>query len=242
MRDNGAFRLLCYSDALLDLVETRGRIGILGMAMAETTSRLSEIAGLLRQLSAEKRAIVLKAITELFVEGANRYKPAQVTLFDSLFNELIVGTDTETLATLSRHLAPVINGPKTLIGQLALSDDITVAEPVLVRSPCVENSVLIDVARTKSQTHLLAIACRSELASEIVDPLIARGDEVTVRYVANNKGAQISEAGAITLVQRAKTDDTLAELLANRRDEMPCQRGTVMGDAQKTPPVAPAAA
>ena len=210
--------------------------------MAETTSRLSEIAGLLRQLPTEKRAILLKAVAELFVADATRYKPAQIELFDGLFNELIVGTDTETLAALSRRLAPIINGPKTLIGQLALSDDITVAEPVLVRSPCVENSVLIDVARTKSQTHLLAIACRSELASDIVDPLIARGDEVTARYVANNKGAQISEASAIALVKRAKTDDALAELLANRREEIPRQRGAAAGEAQKAPPAAPAAA
>ena len=210
--------------------------------MAETTSRLSEIEGLLQRLPAAKRAILLKSITELFVEDAIRYKPAQIKMFDSLFNELIVGMDTEILAGLSRRLAPVANSPRNIISRLAFSDDITIAEPVLVRSPCVEDAVLIDIARTKSQTHLLAIACRSELASEIVDLLITRGDEITVRYVANNKGARISEASAIALAEHAKSDNALAELITKRRDITQRVRGAAASNAKKGSPLAPAAA
>jgi uncharacterized protein (DUF2336 family) len=210
--------------------------------MAETTSRLSEIEDLLRRLPAAKRATLLKSITELFVEDAIRYKPAQIKMFDSLFNELIVGMDTEILAGLSRRLAPVANSPRNIIGRLALSDDITIAEPVLVRSPCVEDAVLVDIARTKSQTHLLAIACRSELASEIVDLLITRGDEVAVRYVANNKGARISDASAVALTERAKSDNALAELIAKRRDIAQRVRGAAASNAKQGPPLAPAAA
>ena len=210
--------------------------------MAETTSRLSEIEDLLRRLPAAKRATLLKSITELFVEDAIRYKPAQIKMFDSLFNELIVGMDTEILAGLSRRLAPVANSPRNIIGRLALSDDITIAEPVLVRSPCVEDAVLVDIARTKSQTHLLAIACRSELASEIVDLLITRGDEVAVRYVANNKGARISDASAVALAERAKSDNALAELITKRRDITQRVRGAAVSNAKKGPPLAPAAA
>ena len=189
-----------------------------GLPKLDTISRLSEVQELLRQLPASKRAILLKSITELFVEDAVRYKPAQVRMFDALFNDLIIGIDTEILAGLSRRLAPIANSPTNIIGQLALSDDISIAEPVLVRSSCVEDTVLIDIARSKSQTHLLAIACRSELASEIVDLLVARGDEVAVRYVANNKGARISDASAAVLAERAKSDTALAELIAQRRD------------------------
>ncbi len=216
-------------------------MGRLGLSKLETIARLSEVQELLRQLPAAKRAILLKSITELFVADCVRYKPAQVRLFDALFNELIVGIDTEILAGLSRRLAPIANSPINIIGRLALSDDITIAEPVLVRSPCVEDSVLIDIARNKSQTHLLAIACRSELAVEIVDLLVARGDEVAVRYVANNKGARISDASAVALAERAKSDVALAELIAKRRDITQRVRGSA-GKNQKSPPVAPAAA
>ena len=196
---------------------------------------------MLRLLPTAKRAILLKAVTELFAEEATSYKPAQVRLFDGLFIELIVGMDAEILAGLSRRLAPITNSPKNIIGRLALNDDITIAEPVLMRSPCVEDSVLIDIARSKGQTHLLAIACRSQLASEVVDLLIARGDEVTVRYVANNKGARISDSSAVALAELAKSDVALADLIAKRRDITQRVRGS-MGRNQKGPPVAPAAA
>ena len=207
------------------------------MGKLDNIARLSEVTEMLRLLPAAKRAMLLKAVTELFAEEATRYKPAQVRLFDSLFIELVVGMDVEMLAALSRRLAPIANSPKNIIGRLALSDEITVAEPVLVRSPCVEDSVLIDIARNKGQTHLLAIACRSELASEIVDLLVARGDQVAVRYVANNKGARISDACAATLAERAKGDVALAELIAKRRDITQRVRGSA-GKNQKGSPVA----
>jgi len=87
-----------------------------------------------------------------------------------------------------------------------------------MRSSCLDDSTLGDIARTKGQTHLLAIACRPRLTAEIVDLLLARGDEVVVRYVANNRGAQISEKVAATLVERARSDETLAILVRERRE------------------------
>ena len=200
-------------------------IKVPGFSMAETVSRLSEIESVLRRLPAAKRAVLLKLVTELFVENSIRYKPAQLKLFDGLFSELIAEAETETIVALARRLAPITNGPTQIIGQLALNDDITIAEPLLVRSPCVADSILIDIARSKSQTHLLAIACRPQLAADIVDLLIARGDDIAVRYVANNKGAQISEAGARALTERAKSDEALAELIAKRGDISRLVRG-----------------
>ena len=210
--------------------------------MSETTSRLSEIEGTLRRLPAAKRAVLLKSITELFFENITEYKPAQIELFDCLFNELIVDAETETVAALARRLAPVANGPTKIMRQLALDDDITIAEPVLVRSPCIADSILIDIARNKSQIHLLALACRPQLAAEIADHLIARGDEIAVRYVVNNKGAQISEAGARALAERAKSDEVLAELIAKRGDIARLVRRTAASDAGKARQNANAAA
>lgn len=185
--------------------------------MAET-DQLSEIESLLRYLPAPRRAALLKPITDLFLEGVARYKPSHINLFDRMFNQLIVEIDAESAATLSRRLAPLANGSMETIGQLALSDDITVAEPVLMKSPCIADSGLIEIARSKSQMHLLAIACRPKLTVEIVDLLVARGDEVTLRYVLNNRGAQLSETSAVALAERAKSDVALAELIRKRSD------------------------
>ena len=180
--------------------------------------RLAEIEVLLRGLSAAQRGALLKAVTELFLESAKSYKPAQINLFGRLFCQLIHDTDAEALANLSRRLAPIANAPIETIDQLAKSDDINVAEPVIMRSPCLHDSMLAEIAQSKGQTHLLALACRPQLAAPIVDVLIARGDDVAVRYVANNRGAQISEASAAALAERAKGDDALADLIVKRSD------------------------
>jgi uncharacterized protein (DUF2336 family) len=192
-----------------------------GFPMIDTVSRLTELENLLRRLPTLKRTALLKSISELFLENAGRFRPAQINLFDRLLNQLLSGVEKESVAALSRRLAPVAQAPVTIVNRLALDDEISVAEPVLVRSMCVEDSILIDIARTKGQTHLLAIACRAQLAQGIVDLLIARGDEVVVRYVANNRGARISESGAAALVERAKSDDALAMLVGKRNDIPP---------------------
>jgi uncharacterized protein (DUF2336 family) len=214
---------------------------MLGSLMAET-SLLSEIEDMLRRLPAAKRAVLLKAITDLFLENPRQYRPEQIKLFDSLFNQLLDESETDSAAALSRRLAPIANAPPKIMGRLALNDDITVAEPVLVRSPCVDDSILMDIARNKSQTHLLAIACRPQLPTDIVDLLIARGDEIAVRYVANNQSAQISEASAIALAERAKSDDALAELISKRADVPAHLRGASAGKTAKEAPAATNAA
>lgn len=192
--------------------------------MAET-DRLAELENMLRRLPVATRSALLKGITDLFLDGRFKYKPSQIALFDRLFGALVEDVDAESAAALARRLAPIANTPSEIIRRLAQSDDITVAEPVLLRSPCIPDSVLVETARTKGPTHLLAIACRPQLAAAIVDVLIARGDEIAVRYVANNRGAQISETSAVVLAEHATRDDVLAELISKRSD-IPAQLRT----------------
>ncbi len=186
--------------------------------MQELSSKLTELENLLRLLPPAKRSALLKSVTALFVENNARYRPAQIVLFDRLLNQLICEPEREATAEFSRRIAALPSQPIKVVDRLARNDDIAIAEPVLMRSSCIDDSTLGEIARTKGQTHLLAIACRPRLTAEIVDLLLARGDEVVVRYVANNRGAQISEKIASTLIERARTDETLAILVRERRE------------------------
>ncbi len=188
--------------------------------MTERDSKLTELENLLRRVPPAKRPALLKSIADLFMENAERYRPAQVNLFDRLFNLLIAEVGKDSAVALARRLAPVPNAPFLTVNRLALDDDIMVAEPVLLHSPCIDESVLVEIARAGRQTHLLAIACRSQLAEPIVDLLVARGDDVVARYVANNRGARLSPQSAALLVERAKSDGSLA-ILISQRDDLP---------------------
>ena len=210
--------------------------------MLEASSKLTELENLLRRLPPAKRATLLKSIAEMFVEQNSRYRPAQIALFDRLFTQLIADAGKESAAALSRRISGLSKAPIGVVDRFAHDDDIAVAEPVLMRSPCIEDSTLAEIARTKSQTHLLAIACRTVLVQGVVELLVARGDEVVVRYVANNRGAQLSEAAVEALVERAKSDDTLALLIKNRGDIPVHLKELLPDNAPHTPPPAAEAA
>ena len=186
--------------------------------MRELSSKLTELENLLRLLSPVKRAALLKSVTELFAENNARYRPAQIVLFDRLLNQLVSEAERDATAEFSRRIAALPSQPIKVVDRLARNDDIAIAEPVLMRASCIDDSTLGEIARTKPQTHLLAVACRAKLSAGIVDLLLARGDEVVVRYLANNRGAQISEKAAAMLIERARTDETLAILIRERAD------------------------
>ena len=186
--------------------------------MQELSSKLTELENLLRLLSPAKRAALLKSVTEMFAENNARYRPAQIVLFDRLLNQLVSEAERDATAELSRRIAGLPSQPIKVVDRLARNDDIAIAEPVLMRSSSIDDSTLGEIARTKPQTHLLAIACRPRLAEEIVDLLLARGDDVVVRYLANNRGAQISQRVAAAFAKRARTDETLAILIRERAD------------------------
>lgn len=180
--------------------------------------KLTELENLLRRVAPLQRPALLKSLLELFLENAGRLGPAQVNLFDRLFNVLIPEVDKESTAALARRLAPLATAPFLTLHRLAHDDDIRVAEPVLMQADCIEDSALADIARTKGQTHLLAIACRKRLAEPVVDLLVTRGDDVVARYVANNREARLSPQSAAQLVARARYDSLLARLLRQRAD------------------------
>src|SRR5689334_24722167 len=59
--------------------------------------------------------------------------------------------------------------------RLARHEDIAVAEPVLAESPRLSNADLIEIANTRSEQHLIAIAGRWWLQEVVTDALLEIG-------------------------------------------------------------------
>ncbi len=139
-------------------------------------------------------------------------------MFDDVLGHLIKRIEKKALVELSGRLAPVDNAPIDVIRSLAYNDEIAVAEPVLATSGRLTNNDLADIARTKSQGHLLAISGRPEIDSSVTDVLVMRGDSDVKRKVAGNSGARFSDNGFAALLKAAETDDVLAERTGMRLD------------------------
>ena len=95
--------------------------------------------------------------------------------------------------------------------KLAQDEDIAVAGPVLAQSPRLRESELVELAKTKGQAHLAAIAGRADLGEAVTDVLVRRGSPEVVRTVADNQSAKFSEGGFSALVKRAEGDEDLAQ-------------------------------
>jgi uncharacterized protein (DUF2336 family) len=189
--------------------------------MAVPASLIPELEEVLQHGSAERRARTLQRITTLFLNGADQFNEDHVALFDGVFTRLIEEIETKARAELSNRLAPVGNAPIESVRRLAKDDDIAVAGPVLEQSPRVPDADLVDIAKTKSQAHLLAISGRTGIAEQITDELVRRGDRHVVRGVADNRDARLSDKSFTTLVNQAEEDGILAEKVGMRPDIPP---------------------
>jgi uncharacterized protein (DUF2336 family) len=101
---------------------------------------------------------------------------------------------------------------------LAFDDHVAVAAPVLAHSEQIDEASLVEIAKTRGQSHLFAISRRRALGEPVADILAARGDRSVAISVAENAGARLSENGFLALIRRASGDDALAERLGERGD------------------------
>jgi uncharacterized protein (DUF2336 family) len=189
--------------------------------MGAVLSLIPELEQVVQHGSRHKRVEALRRITALFLAGADSFGDAHVDVFDDVFGHLIAEIETKARAELADRLAPVPNAPAKVLRTLAHDDDIGVAGPVLKLALRLQESDLIDLARSKSQAHLHAISTRQDLGEAVTDVLVRRGNGEVARSVAGNRMARLSETGFFRLVRRAETDGILAEKVGLRPDIPP---------------------
>lgn len=188
--------------------------------MPAPASLIDELETRLKSGTKTERTNILRRVTDLFMLNAERVSNAEVEVFDDVMVRLIEKIEDRILAEFSRRLATVENSPVNVIHQLARHDSIEVAGPVLEKSELTDVD-LVEIAYTKSQAHLNAIAGRALLNPLISDVLVRRGNSEVVLKVAANRGAKFSHTGFDDLVQRALDNANLAERVSNREDIPP---------------------
>ena len=186
--------------------------------MSNGPAVFDELEEVLAHGSVERRADALRRVTDLFVRDSDQYSAAQIALFDGIFDRLVRDIEVAARAELARRLAPIARAPDGIVRLLAFDDAIEVAGPVLTRSECLDDVVLVENAQAKSQGHLLAISRRISLSEAVTDVLVDRGDREVVKSTAQNAGARFSDTGFSTLVRRAEGDDDLATCVGLRAD------------------------
>jgi uncharacterized protein (DUF2336 family) len=166
----------------------------------------------------KRLAEVSRGIADLFVQGAANFQARHVELFDHLLTGIVPQTDLAARADIAERISAIANAPPTLIGRLAREDNISVAGPVLRRSPVLEEQALVEIARLKGQDHLLAMTERPRLSPDLTDVIVQRGERDVIRRTASNAGAAFSPIGYSALVKRAAKDGVLTITVGQRND------------------------
>ena len=184
-------------------------------------SVVDELDVALRSGSPGRRTEVLRQVTGLFLNDAEKLSESQISLFDDVMTRLIAEIEAGAQAELSARLAQVPQAPRAVIRKLASSDAIEVARPILEQSARLTDQDLVEIAKTKGQAHQLSIAGRSHLNEAVTDALIDRCDVAVANKVAGNSGARISNTGFSKLAMLAEGNDQLTETVAKRMDIPP---------------------
>src|SRR5580693_3893060 len=112
--------------------------------MNGTLSLLDELETTLASGTSSRRIEILTSVTDLFINGAQRFSEAQIGVFDDVMARLMVRIEAKARAKLAQRLASIANAPSNVIHLLASDDDIEVARPVLTRSERVSDQTLLD--------------------------------------------------------------------------------------------------
>ena len=166
----------------------------------------------------EHDARIFGEVTDLFLSNVDRLGDSQIAAVDGVLAHLIARVEATTVIQLSEALATINRAPIQTIRKLAFHEQPQVAAPVLRSSSCLAEADLLEIVKSRSQQHLLAICDRKALNEALTDALMRFGDVHVSNALARNTGARFSECGYATLVGRAERDEGLAEKLGVRLD------------------------
>jgi uncharacterized protein (DUF2336 family) len=186
------------------------------------SSLIPELERAIKSHDAQRRTAALSSVADLFRNAKIRDEnDERLALFDDVFAQLVKDMTTSTLAKLSGDLSVAKIAPVKLIQQLAQNDSIEVAQPILAHSDQVSEETLIQIAKTKGQDHLQAVASRPHVNEAVSDLLIERGSETVIQAVTANATARISERSFGALTERFAGHEKIAVNIANRQDVPP---------------------
>jgi len=199
--------------------------------MSARQALLNELQTAIEAGPKEKRRKTLRALTEVFVDVADRLPNELIDVFGDIISYLIETIEPDALIALAEKLAPLPKAPADVIQRLASDPNIAVAGLVLTHSERLSSPELAALAASKDEKHLLAIAARKRLEAVVTDALLKRRSADVACVLAGNAGAAFSESGFGDLVEAGATDIPTAEKLVQRADITPAQINTLVARA-----------
>uniref|UniRef100_A0A2A4YT41 DUF2336 domain-containing protein n=1 Tax=OCS116 cluster bacterium TaxID=2030921 RepID=A0A2A4YT41_9PROT len=177
--------------------------------MLEKLTKLAEVE------SSEKRRELMSGIATLFISNKDNISDNENSLFGDILMKLLNVMDEADKINISNEFAETHNAPVGFAMALA-NETAKVAAPILTKSKVFSDQDLIEISQNSSQDHRLAISNREHISSDVTDSLISFGENVVLRSISVNEGAEISDMGLRKMVEHSEGDKTLLSNIINR--------------------------
>lgn len=168
------------------------------------------------------RGMLLKRLIDTVALPASRISPQNRSLAGDVLIDLLFQVGDEERLLCATRLQATVEAPRRLLRYLAQCQ-FHVAQPLLEHNTSYDASDLIDLVRTTSTEHRIAIAERKAVPVTVADALIATREPEIIRRLLSNAGASISELGMDQLVQLSQDNNSLCDFIIKREELRPAQ-------------------
>ena len=176
--------------------------------------RLFDLA---REKTKSGRASLYDAIGDLFERRGEELDERERGLMLEILRQLSREVEMSVRKRLASRLAKRTDAPYDLMVMLA-NDRIEVAHDILVESPIIRDTELIEVIRHRTSQHQLAVAVRKDISEDVSGALVDNGSEDVIVTLLNNPDAQISATVMEHLVEESRRVDRYQNPLVKRQD------------------------
>lgn len=154
--------------------------------------------------SRRSQSELARALTRMFSRPEVFLGTGERAIVYDILGRLIARIETPAKRDVAAALAVQRDAPPGLTRVLA-GEEIDIAFPVLAQSPTLGDPDIIDIIRTQSIEHQLAIVDRSALSEPVAAALAETGNQEVVVALLRNKAARISRKTMGDLVDQSRT-------------------------------------
>lgn len=166
---------------------------------------------------APEREKLFRNMAQLFTYVSDRCDDDQVEQYDEVLCQLAGLVEVEARSDVAKLLAPLQRAPGTVVVKLA-KDEIEVARPLLEFSNVLNDDDLIEIVEAQTEEHRVTIAGRVSVTNRVGHAIVDHGQDESLGRLAENNGADLKSETLSQLVEKAVTNDVIAQKLRSRKN------------------------
>lgn len=157
------------------------------------------------------------SMAELCLSAKSDLSKRELGLAFEILRLLLTQVDERIRRHIADYLAERDDVPRDIIESLA-GADITVAYPIILHSPILNEADLLEIVTSQTARHRQAIAIRPNLTTALTDKLVEFEENEVMSTLLCNETADLSEAAMRKMVEHSLDKESLREPLLHRTE------------------------